>query len=230
MKKILLNSVVLLITLMISLSSISYADRDQRDKKYKRDNHKHSTSRLRLDKRYRHNRSYPREGHIIRTLPRKRHPIHYHDRDYFYISGVWHISSGSNLVVVRPPHGVIVPVLPPFYTTVWFHSTPYYYANDIYYVWRPDRNGYEVTAPPTDENEPEVSYMADEIFAYPKKNQNEEQQADDRYTCHRWGVDQTGYDPTQLPENLSVDALNRQRENYNRAMKTCLEGKDYSVR
>lgn len=77
---------------------------------------------------------------------------------------------------------------------------------------------------------PEVSYLADEIFAYPKKNQSEEQQADDRYTCHRCGVDKTGHDPTQLPENSSVAALSQQRENYNLAMKTCLESKDYNVR
>lgn len=87
-----------------------------------------------------------------------------------------------------------------------------------------------MTALPTDNGEPEVSYLADEIFAYPKKNQSEEQQADDRYTCHRWGVDKTGYDPTQPPENSSVAELSKKRENYNRAMKTCLEGKDYSVR
>ena len=78
--------------------------------------------------------------------------------------------------------------------------------------------------------EPEAAYLAEEIFIYPKKGQNEKQQADDRYACHRWGVKQTDYDPTKPPDGLSVDALNRQRENYNRAMKTCLEGKDYSVR
>jgi hypothetical protein len=72
--------------------------------------------------------------------------------------------------------------------------------------------------------------VADEIFAYPKQGQSEEQQSEDRYTCHRWGVDQTGYDPTQPPESLSVDELSRKRQDYNRAMKTCLEGKNYSVR
>ncbi len=230
MKHIFLRSAMILITLISSLSTTAYADRDHRDKKYERNNHKQSAPHLRLDKRYSHNHYYPREGHIVSVLPRQRRPIHYHDRDYFYVNGVWHLSSGSSLVVVRPPRGIIVSVLPPFYTTVWFHSTPYYYANDIYYVWRPDRNGYEVTTPPSKVDEAEASYLADEIFAYPKNNQSEEQQADDRYTCHRWGVDKTGYDPTQPPENSSVAALSQQRENYNRAMKTCLEGKAYSVR
>ena len=77
---------------------------------------------------------------------------------------------------------------------------------------------------------PETTYLADEIFAYPKQGQSEEQQAEDRCACHLWGFDQTGYDPTQPPEYLPVDELSCKRQDYNRAMKTCLEGKNYSVR
>lgn len=232
MKNIFLKSVVVLITLMAMLTSTAYADRERHDKKQKhsRSYQKHSLPHFKMDRRYSHNHSYPRKGHIINTWPRKRAPIHYRNKNYFYFGGVWHLSSGSNLVVVRPPLGVIVPVLPPYYTTVWFHNTPYYYANDQYYVWRPDRNGYQVTAPPTTEDQAEPAYLADEIFIYPKQGQNEEQQASDRYSCHRWGVEQTSYDPTQPPDNLSRETLSQQRENYNRAMKTCLEGKQYSVR
>ena len=242
LKPISIKPAVLLITLMTLLSSTSYAadrdrldrkpnlDRSRLDTKPSLDRHRQTSTHLRVDKRYDHNRYYPRDGYRLKTLPKRRHPIHYHDRDYFYFSGVWHVSDGPNYVVVRPPTGIIVPVLPSFYTTIWFRSTPYYYANDVYYVWRPELNGYQVTAPPTEESKPEASYLADEIFAYPKNNQSEEQQAEDRYTCHRWGVDKTGYDPTQPPENLSVTESNKQRENYNRAMKTCLEGKNYSVR
>lgn len=230
MKNIFLKSTVLLITMMTLLSSAAFADRDHRGNKSESNKQKKFSSNLRFDKRYSHNHAYPREGYTVKTLPRQRRPIHYKNRDYFYINGVWHLSSGVNFVVVRPPLGIIVPILPPFYTTIWVHRTPYYYANDVYYVWRPEMNGYEVTAPPTAEGEPEVSYLADEIFAYPKNNQSKEQQADDRYACHRWGVDKTGYDPTQPPQNLSVTELSEQRERYNRAMKTCLEGKNYSVR
>jgi len=228
MKNIFVKSSVLLIMLTAFFSSVTYAGNGHNDKKY--NNQKKSSSNFRIDKRYNHNHAYPREGYTVKSLPRQRRPIHYLGRDYFFVSGIWHISSGSNLVVVRPPLGIIVPILPPYYTTIWFHSTPYYYANDTYYVWRPDVNGYEVAVPPTDEGDPETSYLADEVFAYPKNNQSEEQQADDRYACHRWSVDKVGYDPTQPPDNLSVSALSQQRANYNRAMKTCLEGKGYSAR
>jgi hypothetical protein len=52
-------------------------------------------------------------------------------------------------VVVRPPVGIVVPVLPPAYTTVWVAGLPYYYANDAYYSAAP--GGYVVANPPTDE-------------------------------------------------------------------------------
>jgi len=52
-------------------------------------------------------------------------------------------------VVVRLPAGILVPVLPPAYTTVWVAGAPYYYANDVYYSAAP--GGYMVADPPTDE-------------------------------------------------------------------------------
>ena len=237
MKSIFTKSAVILISLMAILSSTAYADRDghrdrndRGDRTSRSDHQKRPMPDIRMDKRYDHNRAYPRDGRIINRLPERRPPIRYRDRNYFYLGGVWYLPSGPNYVVVRPPIGIIVPILPPFYTTVWFGGIPYYYANDVYYQWRPDLNGYQVTTPPITESQPEPSYSADQIFVYPKQGQSEQQQADDRYACHRWGVEQSGYDPTQPPSNESVSALSRLRENYQRAMKTCLEGKGYSVR
>lgn len=237
MKSMFLKSAVLLFTLLTFLSSTTYADRDDhRNRDYRSDrldrgNHQsRPMTNSRMDNRYDHNRTYPREGIIVNRLPGDRRPIHYRDRDYFYFGGTWYLPSGPNYTVVRPPVGIVVPILPPFYTTIWFGSRPYYYANDTYYLWRPDLNAYQVATPPATENQPEPPYSANQIFIYPKQGQSEQQQADDRYTCHRWGVEQSGYDPTQPPSNESVSALSRLREDYQRAMKTCLEGKGYSVR
>jgi len=234
MKNIFLKSAVLLISMVALLSFTVYADKGGHDRHDKggRPDHSRDASPppgFRMDKRYDHNRYYPPPDYRIKVLPDRRHIVHYHNRDYFYISGVWYLPSGPGFVVVRPPMGVIVPILPPFYTTIWVGGIPYYYANDIYYVWRTDLNAYEVTSPPVKEDEP-PRYVADELYAYPKEGQSEQQQADDRYACHRWGVEQTGYDPTQPPTNLSVSELNKKRADYNRAMKACLEGKGYSVR
>jgi len=227
----LITSYTLLIVLLGLLSVPVYADRYNRG-----DNHDRRVLKLkpsadmRIDKRYDHNRYYPRPGIVYKTLPERRYPIHYRDRDYFYISGVWYLSSGVSFSVVVPPIGIVVPILPPFYTTLWFGGVPYYYANDTYYLWRPDLNGYQVAAPPEAQTPTEPTYLADELIIYPKQGQSEKQQADDRYACHRWAVEQTHYDPTQPPEGLTVDVLRQKREDYQRASKSCLEGKGYSVR
>ena len=223
----------IILTISVAMvASQSHADRDQRDKRDKRDR----TDRqvlpapdYRVDKRFDHNRSYPRDGYKLKVLPERRPPIHYRDRDYFYFRGVWYLPSGPEYVVVRPPVGIVVPLLPPFYTTIWFHGVPYYYANEVYYQWRPDLNGYQVTEPPAD-TQPEPAFTADELYIYPKQGQSEQQQADDRYACHRWGVEQSKYDPTQPPVNVASTELSQMREAYQRAMKACLEGKGYSVR
>ena len=227
--------------LVLVLSSFSFAvlaDRDKRDWKKDKERHEFServapakpSPNFRIDKRFDHNRQYPRAGITIKRLPDRRHPIRYRDKSYFYFSGTWYLPSGPNYIVVRPPIGIVVPVLPPFYTTIWFGGIPYYYANDIYYVWRADLNAYQVTEPPLEESEPPPPLVAEELFAYPKEGQSEEKQAEDRYACHRWGVEQTGYDPTQPPRGLPVSELSRLRADYQRAMKACLEGRGYSVR
>ena len=241
MNNIMLKSLTLMILLLSVLSTAAYADRDKFDKREKgnlldrfdvpaKPLPEKSSPDFRFDQRFDHNRRYPREGMRIDRLPDRRYPIRYRDRSYIYIGGTWYLPSGPNYVVVRPPIGIIVPILPAFYTTIWFSGVPYYYANDVYYVWRPDLNGYQVTEPPLDESQPPPPLVAEELFIYPKEGQSEEKQAEDRYACHRWGVEQTKYDPTQPPSNLPVNELNRLREDYLRAMKACLEGRGYSVR
>jgi hypothetical protein len=233
MRTILHKSALLVLSLSALLSFSAYADRDSLDRHERnvRSEHKFVPApNVRVDRRYDHNHSYPKIGHTIPRLPERRHPIHYKNRDYFYFSGTWYLPSGPNFTVVVPPIGIVVPILPPFYTTVWFGDIPYYYANNIYYVWRPDLNGYQVTNPPKVESQAEPTYMAEELFIYPKQGQSEQQQADDRYACHRQSVEQTGYDPTEPPTGLSTEMLSQKREDYHRSMMSCLEGKGYSVR
>lgn len=183
-----------------------------------------------LDRRYWHDRYYPRRGYTVDRLPDHNHHLHFRDQDYFFHGGVWYRPYSHRYVVVAPPAGVVVPTLPAFYTTVWIGGIPYYYANDAYYIWRPERNGYLVTEPPADVDEQPQSVMTDELIIYPKRGQSEKQQADDRYACHHWGVSQTNYDPSQPPQNMSPEQLSEKRTAYQRAMQACLEGRGYSVR
>ncbi len=39
--------------------------------------------------------------------------------------------------------------------------------------------------------------LAQEVFIYPTKGQTPEQQNRDRFECHTWAVQQTGFDPTR---------------------------------
>jgi hypothetical protein len=184
-----------------------------------------------LDTRYKHNHYYPPRGHIETVLPPKHRVIIHRNVSYHYHDGVWYRPHGTRFIVVLPPVGLVVPVLPPFYTTIWFGTVPYYYAGGVYYTWQPEYRNYVVTEPPPEQQVRETlnGAVSDSIFIYPKQGQNEQQQAADRYECHRWAVDQTGFDPSLPGGNVTEADHAVKRADYYRAMKACLEARGYSV-
>jgi hypothetical protein len=230
----LLTHVVLLLGLFAMTANVALADkhRDRDDRYERRDQRsfKSPPKDYRLDRRYSHDRYYPRPGHHIVKLPPRHYSIHYHNTRYYFHGGIWYRPLGPRFVVVAPPVGIVVPFLPAFYTTIWFGGIPYYYANDVYYVWDASRDGYIVTNPPQDMNNQEPALVPDELYIYPKQGQSQQKQADDRFACYQWSVKQTGYDPTQPSGNLTQAEVNTNREEYQRAMRACLEGRGYSVR
>jgi hypothetical protein len=185
-----------------------------------------------LDTRFSHNHAYFDRGYIVRERPHSGFVI-YHGRDhYWYDRGQWYRPSGRGWVVVGAPVGAFVTVLPPFYSTVWFGGVPYYYADDAYYIWSGDHHEYEVVAPPdgidtAGSTQPPAS---DQVFIYPKNGQSSEQQARDRYECHHYAVEQTGYDPTQAAGGVSPDVAASKRSDYFRADAACLDARGYSVK
>ena len=50
--------------------------------------------------------------------------------------------------------------------------------------------------------------VAQDLFVYPAKGQSNEQLANDRYECHRWAVQESGFDPT-VPENKAAGATGK---------------------
>jgi hypothetical protein len=185
-----------------------------------------------IDKRYNHNHYYPQRGHVVGTLPVRYHTVHHHNVPYYFHAGVWYRSHNSRFVVTLPPIGVRIRVLPDIYTTIWVGGAPYYYAGGVYYTWLPEERVYVVANPPTEIANVGGGYDSgnnDQLYIYPKQGQSEQQQAQDRYECHRWGVSQTNFDPTLPQQNLSVSEQNSKRLDYRRAMKACLEGRGYSV-
>jgi len=183
-----------------------------------------------LDRRHRHDRYYPPRGHAVRQLPYGYRTFHHHGHRYYYRHGIWYRSSGVSFIVVTPPYGIIVPVLPPYYTTVWVGGFPYYYAGGVYYVWRPAMQGYVVSEPPAESNIDSEQAEPSQFYVYPKEGQDPEQQAQDRYECHRWAADQTGFDPSQPPAGATAAELSAKRGDYRRAIMACLEARGYSVK
>ena len=88
----------------------------------------------------------------------------------------------------------------------------------------PARRGYVVVQSPYGEEEEEVARLDEDLYVYPAQGQSEQQQADDRYECHRWAVDETGYDPIDDEYDAAL------REDYLRALTACLTGRGYTVR
>ena len=199
------------------------------------------------DARYSHNRYYTSPGVSVAAVPGRPYVVAHGGGHYYYSGGIWYAPYGPHYVVVGPPVGVFVPVLPPFYTTVWFTGVPYYYANNTYYTYAGPQ-GYEVVDPPGDPSSavqgpqgppyPGAPPPApggghpegEDIFVYPQQGQSPDQQANDRYDCHKWASSQTGFDPTQAGGGVAPDQTVARGDDYRRAMRACLEGRGYSVR
>ena len=201
----------------------------------------------RYDERYSHNHYYARHGAVVAAVPGRPLIFSHAGGHYYYSGGVWYAPRGPSFVVVAAPVGLFVPVLPPFYTTVWFGGVPYYYANDTYYMYGGGQ-GYEVVDPPADpagavQGPQGPSYPGapppaasgpppaeEDLFIYPQNGQSEEQQSNDKYDCHKWAATQTGFDPTQAGGGVAPEQTVPKGEEYRRAMRACLEGRGYSVR
>ncbi|MFB3924488.1 MAG: DUF6515 family protein [Syntrophales bacterium] len=176
-----------------------------------------------MDSRYHHNHYYPSRGEYVTVLPAGYRVYHHRGARYYFHGGVWYRAYGPRFVVVAPPIGLFIPVLPPYYATIWVGGVPYYYANEVYYA--PAPGGYVVVEPP--KGEVVEAPPADQLYIYPRRAQSAEQQAKDRYECHRWAVNQTGYDPTQPPAGVPAG---QKRADYQRAMGACLDARGYTVK
>lgn len=190
-----------------------------------------------FDNRYAHNHAYYDRGYVVRVRPVNGYAINRGRDRYWYDRGVWYRQGRASWVVVGAPFGAFVTVLPPFYSTIWFGGIPYYYANDTYYAWRANRNSYEVVDPPagidsqgTTQAPANPAPANDNLFVYPKNGQSADQQSKDRYECHRYAADQTGFDPTESGGGVPADVAASKRSDYHRAETACLDARGYSVR
>lgn len=184
-----------------------------------------------FDGRFSHNQYYFNRGYSVHVPPAGgrefRGP---HGGRYWYHGGNWYLWRGGSWVVWGAPVGLFVPWLPPYYTTIWWGGVPYYYANDTYYIWDDDQQGYEVVQPPqgiaSGSTQPPAS---NQLFVYPRNGQSQQQEDKDRYECHHWAVQQTGFDPTVNGGGVPAEQNAQKRDQYFRAEVACLQGRGYSV-
>lgn len=170
----------------------------------------------------RHRHDHHHHVHVIHHLPSGYRDYWWNGTRYYYYDGFWYQPWGASYISVRVPYGFFVTSLPGAYTSIWIDGTRYYYSDYHYYVYEPARRGYVVVPSPYGEEDDER--LGQDLYIYPAEGQSEAQQAQDRYECHRWAVDQTGYDP--LDDEYDADL----REDYLRAMTACLTGRGYTVR
>lgn len=109
----------------------------------------------------------------------------------------------------------------PFYYRPYRHYYPSSYYGSSYY-------GFEFGITPRYRTrrvrtEP-AEVRARKLYVYPAAGQTESQLAEDRYECHVWAADGTGYDPTRGAGTAAEAA------DYSRALTACMEGRDYVVK
>lgn len=170
-----------------------------------------------------------RPGERVRRLPEGRVRVTVGVTPYFYYGGAFYRPLRPGYVVVRAPIGAHVRTLPPGYVTFGIGTRRFFFVDSTYYLWWPSTRDYVVVEEPEGAKEAmaarsKTPTQTGELFAYPNQGQSEEQTKRDRYECHLWAADQSGYDPTyrNQPADLSDDYL--------RAMTACLVGRGYIVR
>lgn len=167
-----------------------------------------------------------RPGHVIDRFPEQSWKVPYRGHDYFYSGGYWYRPQGPRYVVVAPPYGARVTYLPPYAREVWVGNALLFMVAGTYYQYLNDRQEYVVVNPPqantAPQAEPSNGY---DVIAYPAEGQTPPQVQQDRYECHRWAVEQSGFDPAAASYAPAAYVA----DNYRRALGACLSGRGYSV-
>ncbi len=85
-------------------------------------------------------------GSIFSSPPPARTRVIVAGTPYYYYDGVYYRTCPNGYVVVNPPCGAVVPVVPSGAAPVMVSGTSYYYAGGAYYL--PQPTGYAVVSPP----------------------------------------------------------------------------------
>ncbi len=168
-----------------------------------------------------------RPGYVIDRFPGQYHQIPYRGQNFFFSSGYWYRPLGPRYVVVQPPYGIRVSVIPSYAREVWVGSSLLFLAAGAYYAYQPATQDYIVVAPPATvvQAAPQPTNNGYDVVAYPISGQTPAQINQDRYDCYRWAVDQSRFDPAQAAYAPAQSVV----QTYRQAQGNCLSGRGYQV-
>ncbi|WP_317933071.1 DUF6515 family protein [Halioxenophilus sp. WMMB6] len=173
---------------------------------------------------------YSQPGYRIQRLPVGVRRLYYQPYPLYFYAGTYYRPYSGGFMVISAPLGVRVGHLPVGYISFTIGSNIYYRANNVYYRQYNDdyivvANPYQDSSTSQPDSVPIAStYSTGDWMVYPNLGQSDDQLELDRYQCHRWAREQTGYDPSQPNQD------NQLRGAYYRAQAACLEGRGYVVR
>ncbi|WP_342624138.1 DUF6515 family protein [Pseudomonas alkylphenolica] len=166
-----------------------------------------------------------RPGQVVEQFPDQYWRVPYRGGDYFYSGGYWYRPQGPRYVVVAPHYGMRVGYLPDYAREVWVADSLYFLVAGTYYQYLQDSNEYVVVNPPVASAEPQPMENDYDVVANPVSGQSPEQADRDRYECHRWAVQQSGFDPAKATYAPAIQVT----DSYRQALRACLSGRGYSV-
>ncbi len=160
-------------------------------------------------------------GHLAGWAPAGYKVVKVNHRSYYYRGGAFYDRRPYGYALVRAPFGARITQLPAGYLTLGLGPSRYFYFSGTWYLQR--NRQYEVVEAPV--NLPTYHAAANQsLVVYPAAGQAEELISQDRYECHRWAFEQTGYDPSLTESSPAM------RPDYNRASAACLEARGYTVK
>ena len=176
-------------------------------------------STLEFDPRYHLNRYYPKRGVVTTALPAGSVAVDFRSGSIFFHAGAWFRLDGARFIVITPPLGVVVPMLPKDYVTVRSAGTSYYYADRVFYT-AANSAGFTVSAPPLDAAlalplEPAAPVAPAISTGTNAQPRTAEQTESDRTDCTTWAHAQ--------PLASSDDTM------FQTAFDACMQGRGYAV-
>ncbi len=96
------------------------------------------------------NDPYPEKGKIERRVPSEYQEIRGKNENYYFRKGVYYRKGPRGFVVVSPPRGLVVPVMPPGFETLIVAGVTHFLFGGVYYHKAP--GGYMVVDEPQWDN------------------------------------------------------------------------------